>query len=80
MAKIHDEIKGIEDDLKKIIRRANLLEKDAGTYGKKQQDAILSFANGLRNVSGWHLGELKNAFGRGIKTKMTPGGKLEVVE
>jgi len=76
MAVIHDQIKELENGLRKLCKMADAINPER--FGYKQQKAILSFADGCRNVQGWHLGELKNAFGMGIKTKMSPSGKLEI--
>jgi len=68
MAVIHDQIKEIEDDIGKIIAKFDSIEKYAleGGCGIKPRKAITSLANGLRGLQGWHLGELKNAFGMGV--------------
>ena len=68
MAVIHDQIKEIEDDLRKIITKFDSIENYAAEVGCgiKPRKAIESFANGLRGLQGWHLGELKNAFGMGV--------------
>ena len=68
MAEIHDQIKEIETDLRKIIAKFDSIENYAmeGCCGIKPRKAIASFANGLRGLQGWHLGELKNAFGMGV--------------
>jgi len=61
MAVIQEQIKEIEDALATLIRKAEALSPEG--FGYIQQRAIISFANGCRELQGWHLGELKNAFG-----------------
>jgi len=78
MAVIHEQIKEIEDDLKKLIEKAGKMSITPN--GIKQQVAIRSFVSACRGLQGWHLGILKNAFGIGIKVRTLPDGKLEVVE
>ena len=61
MAVIHEQIKEIEDELKQLVKKVDAISPEG--FGYIQQRAIISFANGCRELQGWHLGELKNAFG-----------------
>ena len=64
MAEIHEQIKEIEDEMKKLIKMAGSISIERRGY--IQQKAITRFANGCRELQCWHLGELKNAFEMGI--------------
>ena len=73
MAVIQEQIKEIEDALATLIRKAEALSPEG--RGIVPQKAIRSFANGCRDLQGWHLGELKNAFEMGDNMKLTQAPK-----
>jgi hypothetical protein len=69
MTQIHEQIKEIEDEVRKLVSMAMAINPEG--LGYKPQIAIRSFANGCRDLQGFHLGELKNAFDIGDGKKLT---------
>ena len=69
MAQIHEQIKEIEVEVRKLVSMAMAISSDQLSF--KQQKTINSFAGGCRELQGFHLGELKNAFDIGDGKKLT---------
>ena len=71
-------IKEIDNGLAKLSKLAGALEPES--FGYIPQKAIISLVSGIYGIRAIHLGELKNAFGIGIKTRKLADGTLEIVE
>jgi len=66
---IKAKILDIEADVKAVMAKACSI--DAGVYLESQGRAIRRLQLAIREVDGWHIGEVKNEFGIGIKQKLS---------
>jgi len=71
MTDIQKQILELENDIKKFTKKADAIR--ICRMGIVQQQAMVSFCNACRNLWGWEMGILKNAFEIGIRQELSNG-------